>query len=333
MADPMTTHTLTEALERFTLISGKGSPEKNQACAMTMLAWIHGDEWSDRPECASRLLARNVIIANDSPQTTPEMRAELVKAGMEGVLDTGNVPDAVIAWALSLEHGEPVPTQYDRTLEAIRRIAWWKAIGRPPANLIDAKLTNADLTDADLICADLTGACLRGANLGGAYLRYSDLTAANLAVANLTDAYLTGAELYGANLGGAYLRYSDLTAANLAVANLTDANLTGAELYGANLGGAYLRGANLTDANLRYADLTNAILTEADLRGANLTDAILTDADLTVAKGLMSREMTCSNCGREYDTRDYRLPLLCPDCKIAALAALAPDTEEEGTDG
>ena len=166
----MTTHTLTEALDRFTLIDGNGSPEANEACAMTMLSWIHGDEWSAMPQCANTLLARNVILANDDDQTTPEMRAELVKAGMEGVLDTADVPDTVIAWALSIEHGDPFPTQYNRTLEAIRRIAWWKAIGRPPARLTGARLTGAKLTGAYLVEANLTGANLTGAILTGANL-------------------------------------------------------------------------------------------------------------------------------------------------------------------
>ena len=81
-------HTVDDALREFTLIGGSGSEDAKEACAMTLLAWICGEEWSDHPPCAHNLIADVVIRANDDSGTTPEMRSELVKLGTDGALDT-----------------------------------------------------------------------------------------------------------------------------------------------------------------------------------------------------------------------------------------------------
>ena len=73
-----------KALMEFELVDGAGSPENKQACAMTLLAWVCDEPWSDHPPCAHRLIADLVIRANDHPDTTPEMRRELVRRMVEG---------------------------------------------------------------------------------------------------------------------------------------------------------------------------------------------------------------------------------------------------------
>src|SRR4051812_26185643 len=81
--------TIDEALNKFALVGGSGgSEETGKACAMTALAWVAGEAWTDRPPCAHRLLASLVIQANDAKGTTLEQRQELVKAGEDGVIDT-----------------------------------------------------------------------------------------------------------------------------------------------------------------------------------------------------------------------------------------------------
>ncbi len=243
-----TRHTVEEALTKFELVSGAGDG-KQTACAMSMLNWIcYNTEkgWSDAPECAHSLIRQVVIRANDAAGVTPEMRAELVKAGEHGILDTWWIPAEVVVQAMSAERGT-VPTEYDRALAMVQRIAAWK-LDKAKPNLIGADLAGAYLTRADLTGADLTGAYLTGADLTRAYLTDAYLTRANLARANLTGANLTGANLAGANLTRAYL-----TDAYLTRANLTDADLAGADLAGANLTGADLTGANLTRANLAGA--------------------------------------------------------------------------------
>jgi len=174
-------HTIDEALAKFDLIAGVGDGEKT-ACAMSLLAWIDGcDGWTDAPECVHRLVRENVIEANDHSFTTPEMRAELVRAGQEGILDTWWIPDSVIVGALVSKKDEPC-TVYERTLTAINRLAAWKL------NKTDANLTRANLRRANLTGADLTGADLRRADLRRAYLTAADLTGAYLTGADLTDA-------------------------------------------------------------------------------------------------------------------------------------------------
>ena len=208
-----TRHTVEEALTKFELVSGAGDG-KQTACAMSMLNWIcYNTEkgWSDAPECAHGLIRQVVIRANDATGVTPEMRGELVKAGEHGILDTWWIPTEVVVQAMSAERGT-VPTEYDRALAMVQRIAAWK-LDKAKPDLARANLTGADLTGADLAGANLTGANLTGAYLTGAYL---------------TGANLTGANLTRANLAGAYL-----TRANLTGADLTRANLTGADLAGA----------------------------------------------------------------------------------------------------
>ena len=241
-----TRHTVEEALTKFELVSGAGDG-KQTACAMSMLNWIcYNTEkgWSDAPECAHGLIRQVVIRANDAAGVTPEMRGELVKAGEHGILDTWWIPTEVVVQAMSAERGT-VPTEYDRALAMVQRIAAWK-LDKAKPNLTGANLTGAYLTGANLTRANLTGANLAGANLTGANLAGADLAGANLAGANLAGADLTGADLAGANLAGANLTGANLTGANLAGANLTGADLTGANLTGANLTGADLTGADLT---------------------------------------------------------------------------------------
>jgi hypothetical protein len=114
-----------EALAQFKLIDGAGSEEDKQACAMTLLAWVCGEEWSDHPPCAHRLIADNVIRANDDSGTTSEMRAELVRAGESGALDTWWVPSEAITAALVLHEGDD-PDVFARTMRMLERITEWK---------------------------------------------------------------------------------------------------------------------------------------------------------------------------------------------------------------
>ncbi len=190
-----TRHTVEEALTKFELVSGAGDG-KQTACAMSMLNWIcYNTEkgWSDAPECAHGLIRQVVIRANDATGVTPEMRGELVKAGEHGILDTWWIPAEVVVQAMSAERGT-VPTEYDRALAMVQRIAAWK-LDKTKPNLTDANLTGAYLTGANLTDANLTDAYLTGADLTDA-----DLTDADLTGANLTDANLTGA--YGKPYGG-----------------------------------------------------------------------------------------------------------------------------------
>jgi hypothetical protein len=248
--------TIDEALAQFTLIAGAGSEKFKQACAMTLLAWVAGREWTDAPECAHPIIRNAVIHVNDAAGTTPEMREQIVRAGETGILDTWWIPMQVVALAFALETGGEKISEYDRLLRALNRIAKWKLDkGLPPS---------------------LAGADLAGANLAGAYL----------AGANLAGANLAGANLAGANLAGAYLARADLTGANLAGAYLADANLAGANLADAYLARAYLAGANLAGAYLADADLTGANLAGAYLARANLAGAYLADAKGTPRSGM-----------------------------------------------
>jgi len=229
----MTVHTIDEALSKFDLVSGVGSEADGKACAMTLLAWMAGKPWTDRPDCAHPIIADGVIRANDAPDTTPTMREELVRAGQTGILDTWWIPGVVIAWALSGERGKEPPSQYERALTAVKRLGEWK-VDKPRPDLRGANLGSANLGSADLGSADLGSANLRGADLRSANLRSANLAGANLAGANLGGANLRGANLRGANLGGA-----DLGGADLGSADLGSANLAGADLRSANLLGAY----------------------------------------------------------------------------------------------
>ena len=199
--------TIRKALNRFELIAGAGSEDTKQACAMTMLAWVAGREWTDAPPCAHRILRDRVISVNDKSDTTPEMRAAIVKAGEHGILDTWWVPDLVIAAAFELRKGDS-DKPYDRLLRALARVAKWKLDkGLPP------DLSAADLSGAVLESADLRSADLRSADLGNAVLSGADLESAVLSGADLSGAILRSAVLRSADLSGAILRSADLRGA------------------------------------------------------------------------------------------------------------------------
>ena len=226
-----TRHTITEALDRFQLVSGAGDGERT-ACAMSLLNWVcYNSErgWTDAPECSHPLIRAQVIEANDATGATPEDRAELVRAGETGILDTWWVPTRVIVAGLAYERDAEQPTHYDRTMAMLRHVSAWKLDKAKP-----------DLTGANLTGAVLTGAILAGANLRGAYLM-----GAILAGANLADAILAGANFTGADLRGA---------------NFADANLTGANFTGANLTGAILTDADLTHAMIAMKPTRNPSL-------------------------------------------------------------------------
>jgi hypothetical protein len=169
-----TAHTVDEALERFTLISGAGDGERT-ACAMTAIAWIAGDGWSDHPECAHRLLADLVIRANDAAGTTPEQRAEIVRAGEHGLIDTWWMPDTVVLGCLAQSRDDDPVTE---VLGTLALVGWWKA-DKCRANLSRADLSRADLSGADLSGANLSRADLSGANLSGANLSRANLYGAD----------------------------------------------------------------------------------------------------------------------------------------------------------
>jgi hypothetical protein len=227
-----TIHTIDEALSSFELIAGPGSESEKKACAMTLLAWISGQGWTDHPSCAHRILSDAVIRGNDAEGTTKKMKAELVRSGQDGVLDTWWIPGEVIAWSLSHERDKPAPTRYEQALSAIQRIAEWKANKTRPV------LRSADLSGADLSGADLRSADLSGAVLSGAVLRSADLSGAVL-----RSAVLRSAVLRSADLSGAVLRSADLSGADLSGAVLRSADLRSADLSGAVLSGAVLRSA------------------------------------------------------------------------------------------
>ena len=163
------THPIEQALSEFELIGGVGSEAEKKACAMTLLAWVCGEEWSDHPPCASRLIANNVVAANDARSTTKEMRRALVVVGERGVLDTWWVPDEVVALGLALREGESADV-YERTLRLLARIVEWKEHKQRP-DLSRAVLSRAVLSGADLSGADLRGAVLSRADLSRADLR------------------------------------------------------------------------------------------------------------------------------------------------------------------
>jgi hypothetical protein len=224
----MSVDAIEKALGEFELIDSAGNEADKEACAMTLLAWVCGEPWTDHPPCAHRIIANNVIRANDARSTTPEMRQELVRAGRTGVLDTWWVPGEAIAMALALKEGDSSDV-YERTMRLLVRVAEWK----------DGDKTRPVLSGADLSGAVLRGAVLRGADLSGA---------------DLSGAVLRGADLSGADLSGA-----DLSGADLRGADLRGADLSGAVLRGAVLSGAVLREADLRGAVLREADLRGAV--------------------------------------------------------------------------
>ena len=237
-------HSVDEALEKFSLVTGAGNGQ-NTACAMSLLNWVWQNSkngWSDSPECAHSLIRQIVIRANDDSTTTADDRKELVRLGEEGVLDTWWIPsEVIIAQLVRPKDTEPL-SNLETAKKVLQGIAEWKG------NKTGADLSGADLSGADLSEADLSRANLTGANLSRAYL-----TEANLYRANLIEADLSRANLTGANLSRAYLYGADLSRANLYRANLNGAYLSKANLSEANLTGAYLYKANLYRANLNGA--------------------------------------------------------------------------------
>ena len=187
----MTAHTVDEALEKFELVSGAGNGEQT-ACAMSLLNWVWQNSasgWTDAPQCAHPLIRSVVIRANDASGTTPADRAELVRLGELGVLDTWWIPVQVIVFCLS----RPKDTEPLSSLEAAKalliRIAEWK-VTKEVADLSGANLTGANLSRADLSRAHLSWADLSWADLSGADLSRADLSRANLYRANLSRANL-----------------------------------------------------------------------------------------------------------------------------------------------
>ena len=183
---PEERRSIDEALARFELIAGAGSEADQKACVMTLLAWVAGREWTDHPPCASPLIARNVIRVNDARETTPDMRAALVRLGELGILDTWWVPDVVVAAGLVLVEGEEI-SDYERVSHMLGFVAKWKLDKGLPPVLSGAVLRRADLSDAVLRRAVLSGAVLSGADLSfadlsGAVLSGADLSGADLAV-------------------------------------------------------------------------------------------------------------------------------------------------------
>jgi hypothetical protein len=164
MAKP--THTIDEALKNFDLISGAGSEDSKEACAMTLLAWVAGREWTDRPPCAHRLIRNEVVQVNDASGTTKAMRTAIVKAGETGILDTWWITDQVIVWAFATPKGQKRSTsRYKLLLAALERISAWKLDKGLPPTLCEADLSGANLSGANLSAANLYGANLYRANL------------------------------------------------------------------------------------------------------------------------------------------------------------------------
>jgi uncharacterized protein YjbI with pentapeptide repeats len=284
-------HTITEALDRFQLIEGKGDGETT-ACVMSAISWVAGEAFTDAPTCAHPILTRLAIAANDAAGTTTEQRAEILRAGETGLLDTWWVPGQVIAIAQAQPKpadGETLPdeTPVARCLRVLANITAWKVEKARPdlrsANLGSANLGYADLGSANLGSANLRSADLGSANLGSANLRSANLGSANLGYANLRSADLRSANLRSANLRYANLGYANLRSANLRSADLGSADLRSADLRSANLRSADLRSANLRSANLRSADLGSANLRSANLRSADLGYADLRSANLRSA--------------------------------------------------
>ena len=174
---PTTAHTVDEALERFQLIGGiTGDPDRNTACVMTALSWVAGESWSDHPRCAHPVLANLAIRTNDHDGTTEGERAQILRSGATGLIDTWWLPGEVVAWCIS-EGMKAAELPVEQCLATLAAVTAWKATKERP------NLGGANLSRANLGGANLGGANLAGANLTGAYL-----ADANLADANLADA-------------------------------------------------------------------------------------------------------------------------------------------------
>src|ERR1035437_8108575 len=190
----METRTVKDALTKFDLIAGAGSEDSKQACAMTLLAWLAGQTWTDHPVCAHPILCNAVIRGNDASGTTKKMRADLVKAGATGVLDTWWIPGEVIAFSLGCKRDAESPSDFARALSAMKFISGWKKDKTRP------NLHSADLHSANLSYVNLHSADLHSANLSYADLSYANLHSADLSYANLSYADLSYANLHSADL-------------------------------------------------------------------------------------------------------------------------------------
>ena len=197
-------HTVDEGLKEFDLISGPGSIDERKACAMTLLAWVNGDEWNDAMSCAHPVIRQMVIAANDAGGTTKADRAELVRLGELGVIDTWWIPVEVVAFAFAQVPRDSEPTVLERTLEGLKYLNGWKESKERP-DLRGADLAGAHLARANLTRADLYGANLAGANLAGADLARANLTGANLARAT-GDAGTTLPSGYEVNPSGLIIK-------------------------------------------------------------------------------------------------------------------------------
>jgi hypothetical protein len=234
-----------EALERFDLIVGwVGDPQKGTACAVSALSWVAGEPWSDHPQCAHPLLCDIVTSGNDAPDTTPEDREALVRAGVTGLLDTVDVPTEVVLAALSgarllpvLAGRGPVAAQgYMATavsaLCVLKGVTAWRqgARGFTGPLFLDATFwQNPRVSIYDWRYANLSGMDMRGAQLGGAGMARARLSGANLSGAHLRFADFRQADLSSANLAGSDLSFADLRGATVDGADFTDADLTLAE--------------------------------------------------------------------------------------------------------
>ena len=154
-------HTVDEALERFALVSGAGDGEKT-ACAMSMLNWIWQNSeagWTDSPQCAHQTIRSVVIRANDDAGTTAEDRAELVRLGEHGVLDTWWVPVNVIIFYLSRPEGTEPLSALAAAKVLLKKIAEWKNTHEVP-DLYRVNLYRANLSRANLWTARYIEECL-----------------------------------------------------------------------------------------------------------------------------------------------------------------------------
>lgn len=142
-------HSIDEALNKFDLVDGVGNG-KNTACAVSMLGWIAGHkQWNDEPVCANSDIAKTVIDGNDwkdpklprfktknpydknymrytkqSEDKIKERRANLVKLGFDGLLDTWWIPDDIIQWLMETTYEESNP--YASAVNLLKATAKWK---------------------------------------------------------------------------------------------------------------------------------------------------------------------------------------------------------------
>jgi uncharacterized protein YjbI with pentapeptide repeats len=336
-----------EALKRFELIAGwVGEPRKGTACAVSALSWIAEEPWSDEPECAHPLLCKIVVSGNDAPDTTPEDREALVRAGVTGLLDTADVPTEVVLAAVSgagilpvlAGRGPVVARGYRATavsaLCVLEGVTAWKQGVRGftgPLVLAGITLQDESFPNLDLGCADLRRAVihrctLSSADLRGADMREAQLNGSNLSWARMQDTDLTGADmrytvLHHTSLVGAHMQYADLRDAVLYKTNLHHADLRHA-LFSEN---ASFTEVNLTCAVLSGVDLVAATFDDCRLFGADLRGADLTGVDLSgcevAAADLRGAALTSANLNRSdlsgCDLRDA--DLTCADLRDATV--------------